>query len=204
LRIGGRPWRCIVGYGHAPEHIVAALRRAEPADLGRHGAAAHLHQCQRFDMEPEGNPLPLYLDSISALRRCRHDTLVLPSHGLPFTGLHTRIDQLHQHHEERLAEVLGACAPRPCNAAELLPVLFKRELDLHQTTFAMGEAIAHVHALVADGRLCGWPTAAARCATARPDSGPRTPKQDGDRPGWNPPCRRDAEPPSPDVLTPTW
>jgi hypothetical protein len=28
-----------------------------------------------------------------------------------------------------------------------LSVLFKRPLDLHQTTFAMGEAIAHLHRL---------------------------------------------------------
>jgi hypothetical protein len=32
-------------------------------------------------------------------------------------------------------------------------VLFKRALDLHQTTFAMGEAIAHLHMLWFQGRL---------------------------------------------------
>jgi hypothetical protein len=32
-------------------------------------------------------------------------------------------------------------------------VLFKRALDLHQTTFAMGESIAHLHLLWHDGRL---------------------------------------------------
>ena len=47
---------------------------------------------------------------------------------------------------------LAACAT-PQTAAELLPVLFKRPLDLHQTTFALGEAIAHLHALWFDGRL---------------------------------------------------
>ena len=47
-----------------------------------------------YDTEPEANPLPLYLDSISAMRALPADTLVLPSHGKPFTGLHRRIDQL--------------------------------------------------------------------------------------------------------------
>ena len=37
--------------------------------------------------------------------------------------------------------------------ADVLPVLFKRALDLHQTTFAMGESIAHLHLLWHDGRL---------------------------------------------------
>ena len=35
----------------------------------------------------------------------------------------------------------------------MLPVLFRRKLDLHQTTFAMGEAVAHLHALWFDGLL---------------------------------------------------
>lgn len=78
---------------------------------------------------------------------------MLPSHGKPFTGLHARIDQLREHHDERLAEVMAACRAVPTHAAGLLPVLFKRKLDLHQTTFAMGEAIAHLHALWLKGEL---------------------------------------------------
>jgi glyoxylase-like metal-dependent hydrolase (beta-lactamase superfamily II) len=106
-----------------------------------------------YDTEPEANPLPLYLESIRALRTLPADTLVLPSHGKPFTGLHRRIEQLLHHHDERCAEVLQACAEAPRSAAELLAVMFKRELDLHQTTFALGEAVAHVHALLADRQL---------------------------------------------------
>ena len=40
----------------------------------------------------------------------------------------------------------------PKSAAELLPVLFRRPLDAHQTFFAMGEAIAHLHYLYYAGR----------------------------------------------------
>ncbi|MGL6109758.1 MAG: MBL fold metallo-hydrolase [Rubrivivax sp.] len=106
-----------------------------------------------YDVEPEADPLPLYLESIAAMRALPQGTLVLPSHGKPFSGLHRRIEQLLAHHEERYAEVLQACAVAPRSAAELLPVMFKRELDMHQTTFALGEAVAHVHALQASGRL---------------------------------------------------
>ncbi|MBX9873198.1 MAG: MBL fold metallo-hydrolase, partial [Burkholderiaceae bacterium] len=81
------------------------------------------------------------------------DTLTLPSHGKPFTGLYQRIRQLHDHHRDRLAEVMAACIEKPCSAADVMPVLFKRKLDLHQTTFAMGEAVAHLHALWFEGRL---------------------------------------------------
>jgi glyoxylase-like metal-dependent hydrolase (beta-lactamase superfamily II) len=106
-----------------------------------------------YDVEPESNPLQLFLASIDKFLALPAKTLVLPSHGKPFTGLHERISQLHAHHRERLAEVLQACIARPATAAEMLPVLFKRPLDLHQTTFAMGEAVAHLHALWFDGQL---------------------------------------------------
>jgi glyoxylase-like metal-dependent hydrolase (beta-lactamase superfamily II) len=106
-----------------------------------------------IDLEPEGNPLPLYLAGIDRLGSLPPQTLVLPSHGRPFTGLQQRVGQLHAHHEARLAEVADACAGGPCSAADLLGVLFKRKLDLHQTTFAIGESIAHLHALWMDGRL---------------------------------------------------
>ena len=80
------------------------------------------------------------------------DTLVLPSHGKPFIGLHQRIAQQHRHHADRLVEVLAACAT-PQTAASIVPVLFKRQLDLHQMTFALGESLAHLHALWYEGKL---------------------------------------------------
>jgi len=105
--------------------------------------------------EPESNPLALYLRSIRQLAALPVDTLVLPSHGRPFTGLRERIAQLEAHHDERLDVALQACRRAPQSAADLLPVLFRPGLDLHQTTFAMGEAIAHLHALQARGQVSG-------------------------------------------------
>jgi glyoxylase-like metal-dependent hydrolase (beta-lactamase superfamily II) len=106
-----------------------------------------------YDMEPEANALRQFLDSIDKFKALDEQTLTLPSHGKPFTGLYTRIQQLHDHHRDRLAEVMQACQERPCSAADILPVLFKRKLDMHQTTFAMGESIAHLHKLWFDARL---------------------------------------------------
>jgi hypothetical protein len=74
---------------------------------------------------------------------------VLPSHGKPFRGLHTRIAQLNQHHAERLAEVVEACAV-PQSAADIVPIMFRRPLDAHQFSFALGEALAHLHKLWLD------------------------------------------------------
>ena len=153
IRIGGQDWRCISGYGHAPEHI--ALFSASKGVLisgdmllPRISTNVSVH-----DAEPESNPLTLFLRSIDQFAPLPADTLTLPSHGKPFKGMHRRIEQLHDHHRERLAEVMDACSRAPCSAADILPVMFKRPLDLHQTTFAMGESIAHLHTLWFDGKL---------------------------------------------------
>lgn len=153
LRIGDHAWRCHAGYGHAPEHI--ALHCADLGILisGDMVLPRISTNVMVIDLEPEADPLTLYLASLERMRALPADTLVLPAHGKPFTGLHTRIDQLAQHHDERLAEVMEACSAKPTHALELLPVLFKRPLDLHQTTFALGESIAHLHALWFQGRL---------------------------------------------------
>ncbi|HYD77344.1 MBL fold metallo-hydrolase [Ramlibacter sp.] len=153
VRIGGRDWQCIAGHGHAPEHISLFSPELKVLISGDMVLPRISTNISVYDVEPESNPLQLFLASIDRLRRLPEVTLVLPSHGKPFTGLHRRIEQLHEHHRERLADVLQACAERPRTAAEMLPVLFKRKLDLHQTTFAMGEAVAHLHALWYEGLL---------------------------------------------------
>jgi glyoxylase-like metal-dependent hydrolase (beta-lactamase superfamily II) len=153
VRIGDHVWQCIAGYGHAPEHIALhcpALGLLISGDMVLPRISTNVSV---IDLEPEANPLQLYLDSLQRYLPLPADTLVLPSHGKPFVGLATRVRQLIEHHDERFAEVIDLCKRQPTTAAELLPVLFKRKLDLHQTTFAMGEAIAHLHALWFAGRL---------------------------------------------------
>jgi len=153
LTINGRAWHCIAGYGHAPEHIALHCPALEVLIAGDMVLPRISTNVSVIDIEPEASPLALYLRSIAEMLRLPAETLVLPSHGKPFTGLHVRISQLQQHHAERLAEVLQACAEAPHSAAGLLMLMFKRPLDLHQTTFAMGEAIAHLHLLADEGRL---------------------------------------------------
>lgn len=153
VRIGGRDWTCISGYGHAPEHI--ALHCGELAVLisGDMVLPRISTNISVYDLEPEADSLRLFLDSIDKFLPLAANTLVLPSHGKPFRGLHTRIQQLHDHHRDRLAEVMEACTQQPCSGADILLVMFRRKLDLHQTTFAMGESVAHLHLLWLEGRL---------------------------------------------------
>jgi glyoxylase-like metal-dependent hydrolase (beta-lactamase superfamily II) len=152
IAINGQDWQAIVGYGHAPEHLSLYCADNKVLISGDMVLPRISTNVSVFDYEPMANPLPLYLKSLDAYESLPEDVLILPSHGKPFRGLHERIAQQHAHHEERLADVLLACVT-PQSTHDILPVLFKRKLDLHQTTFAMGEAIAHLHTLFFEGKL---------------------------------------------------
>ena len=153
IEVGGRIWRVIIGEGHAPEH--ACLYCAESGVLiaGDQILPKISPNISVQTHEPDGDPLAHYLASLDRLRRVLPpDILVLPSHNLPFRGVHIRIDELAAHHRQRCDEVLTACA-RPHSAAELMGVLFRRRLDRHQMGFALGEALAHVHYLIGEGEV---------------------------------------------------
>lgn len=152
VSIGGHEWNVITGFGHAPEH--AALYCAElnlliSGDMVLPRISTNVSV---FPLEPNANPVQQYLDSLEKFSHLPADVLVLPSHGKPFRGLHTRIQQLFDHHEARLAEVMEACVA-PQSAVDIVPIMFPRALDAHQLGFALGEALAHLHKLWLDGRL---------------------------------------------------
>lgn len=153
LRIGSHEWVCIDGFGHAPEHIALYCEALKVLISGDMVLPRISSNVSVYEVEPEGDPLSQFLTSIDRFKPLPVETLVLPSHGRPFNGLHERINQLHTHHQDRLNEVMQACEGQALTAMQVLPVLFKRTLDLHQTTFAMGETIAHVHALWHAGKL---------------------------------------------------
>lgn len=153
VHIGGHAWRCMSGYGHAPEHMALYCEDLGVLIGGNMMLPRISTNVSVYESEPEANALALFLNSIDKFLPLPESTLVLPAHGKPFTGLHERIRQLHDHHRANLDKVLAACNAHPCSAADVIPVLFTRAMDFHQTTFALGEAVAHLHALWYAGRL---------------------------------------------------
>jgi glyoxylase-like metal-dependent hydrolase (beta-lactamase superfamily II) len=152
VAIGLERWRVISGYGHSPEHAslhCAALNVLISGDMLLPRISTNVSV---WPVEPDGDPLGRFLASLDGFAELPPNTLVLPSHGLPFVGIRARVEQLRTHHAERLVE-LEAAASRPVTAAEILSVLFRRELDIQQRFFAMGEAIAHLNHLWHAGRL---------------------------------------------------
>jgi glyoxylase-like metal-dependent hydrolase (beta-lactamase superfamily II) len=150
--MGRNAWRVITGFGHSPEHVALYCEALQVLIAGDMVLPRISTNVSVFAVEPDGNPLRQYLDSLRKFGDLPEDALVLPSHGRPFRGLHTRIAQLRDHHTARLAEVLESCRT-PRSAMDIVPIMFRRPLDAHQLSFALGEALAHLHHLAADGLL---------------------------------------------------
>ena len=152
LRLGGGDWRVIVGRGHAPELITLwsqerGILLAGDQILPRISPVVGI-----WASTPEADPLGEFLDSLDHYRGLPEDCRVLPSHRQPFRGLAPRLDELRRHHEERLDRALAACAG-PVTAADVMPHLFDRPLDVHQQGFALAETYAHLAHLVARGQV---------------------------------------------------
>ena len=154
LPIGGRDFQVTTAGGHALEQAMlhrAADRLFFAADqvIARISPNVGVHP-----VEPEEDPLGAYLTSLTLLRATiADDVLVLPGHGLPFYGLHARVTELLAHHEQRCGAIRDACRDKPLSVAELVPCLFNRPLDAHQTGFAFGEVLAHVNYMRGRGDL---------------------------------------------------
>ena len=152
LHLGGAHWTTIAGYGHSPEHMALYCEEKRCLIAGDMLLPKISTNVGVWASEPDGDPLKLFLASLDRFLELPEDTLVLPSHGRPFRGIHTRVAALHTHHQERLAAMLAAIRG-PTTAFELVPVLFGRVFDLYQTMFALAECIAHLNHLWLSGRL---------------------------------------------------
>jgi len=154
LRIGARDFAVITGGGHALEQamLLRPLDRlffAADQVIARISPNVSVHA-----MEPDLDALGIYLHSLRSLRdTVPDDVLVLPGHGLPFFGLHVRLNELITHHAQRCELIADACRDRPLTVAEIVPHVFHRELDEHQTGFAFGEVLAHVNHMLEAGSL---------------------------------------------------
>jgi glyoxylase-like metal-dependent hydrolase (beta-lactamase superfamily II) len=151
LPIGDRAWEAMTVFGHSPEQVILYSREADILISGDQVLPKITTNVSVWPDQPLGNPLRLYLESLERFRDMADQTLVLPSHGLPFQGLQGRLAYLRHHHDERLARALEAIE-EPRTGAEVLPVLFARDLDPHQFGFAFGETLAHLHYLEWRGR----------------------------------------------------
>jgi glyoxylase-like metal-dependent hydrolase (beta-lactamase superfamily II) len=152
LQWSAQSWTALETNGHAEGHLclhAAASALLISGDQVLPTISSNIGFTWRSQ---DANPLHSFLTSLQRLHALPRDTLVLPSHGIPFRGLQSRIEDLSRHHLEQLDGVQRACESAR-TALEILPVMFRRKLHGMHFFLAMAEALAHLEYLVIAKRL---------------------------------------------------
>lgn len=149
---GGRAWRMIETGGHCRGHLCLYAAGEPLLVSGDQVLPTISPNVSVLASRPEEDPLREFLASLTDLEACGAGTLVLPSHGRPFRGLHRRIQVLQAHHKAQLDILREACVT-PQTATELVPAMFGRALRGFQRYLAVGEAVAHLNHLWHGGEL---------------------------------------------------
>lgn len=153
IDIGALQWRIIVGSGHSPEHACFYNDTHNLLISGDQLLPTISSNVSVFPTEPDANPLHDWIESLSLLKaNIPKDVLVLPAHGKPFRGAHSRLDSLIEEHRDGLDKLYDFCAV-PKRAVDVFTVLFKRPISNSNLIMATGESIAHLNYLVDTERL---------------------------------------------------
>lgn len=151
VSMGKREWRVITAGGHSPEHASFYCANDKILIAGDQVLSHITPSVIVPSAQPDANPMKEYLDSLKRFEALPPDTLVLPSHGLPFHGLHTRLAQLREHHEARL-EDMASFVTGPTSAFAIAQEVFPRVLQENPRQ-AFGESLAHLNMLASTGKL---------------------------------------------------
>ncbi len=157
VRLGDRDWKIIGGYGHCPEHACLYCEKDKIFIAGDMILPDISPNISFFpDIYLSRNPVAAYIKTLEKIRaQVPDDVLVLPSHGVPFKGLHQRAGELIHHHERRLTKLREVLAAGSQTAHQAMLGLFAhrslaRPADLF---FALGETLAHLVYDVEAGRV---------------------------------------------------
>lgn len=147
----GQRWRILITPGHAPAHVCLFHPDSGTLVAGDHLLPKITPNIGRW---PSGPPDPLddFLRSLAQLRELPVRR-VLPGHGDPYQGFRERLQELAQHHRDRLQAVLQTIREAPRSGYEVCLALFGNDLDGHNERFAMVETLSHLGYLERRGHL---------------------------------------------------
>lgn len=153
IPVGKAEWRVVVGNGHSPEHACLLNERDGLLIAGDQVLPKISSNVSVGAGEPDIDALGDWLSSIDKLLTLDAGLLVLPAHGEPFTGLHTRLHALRDEHLQRLDELAAWCAQAPRRVVDCFKILFRRPIEQEHLFLASGEALAHLRRLEVSGRV---------------------------------------------------
>jgi glyoxylase-like metal-dependent hydrolase (beta-lactamase superfamily II) len=158
LPLQTRTLRAIHTPGHTAGHLVFHDPDAAVLFAGDH-VLPHITPSIGVELLRPESPLADYLASLE-LVRALPDAQLLPAHGPVTASTHARVDELLEHHEQRLtatAAAVEAGAATGLEVARRLPWTRRAhrvdDLDLFNKMLAVNETMAHLDVLVERGWL---------------------------------------------------
>ncbi|MCC3357953.1 MBL fold metallo-hydrolase [Bacillus sp. REN16] len=150
IEFGEKQWSVIHTPGHSPGHI-CFFQEEEGILIGGDHVLEKI--TPNISVMPGAcqQPLHEYIDSLRKLKKYPIKK-IYPAHHTPVLNVNERIDELIQHHEERLAYIESLADHN--TTYEIAKILFSyKELNSHQWRFAIAETIAHLNYLEREGRI---------------------------------------------------
>lgn len=155
LPIPGWDVRAIWTPGHTPGHLCFYLPQTKTLLSGDH-LLPRITPNVSFHPGVSTDPLGDFLSSLRKVAGLAPE-LVYPAHEYRFVGARDRVQDLVKHHESRLLEVLDAVEKGPATEWEIASrMTWSRGWDNFESVqllTALGEAAAHIRALVVRGQL---------------------------------------------------
>lgn len=153
--VPGWDLRAVHTPGHSPGHLCFWVPGERLLLSGDH-VLPRITPNISFHPQSGPDPLGAFLASLDKVDALDVD-LVLPAHEHRFVGLSARVTQLREHHVARFAEVVRAVAEGRDTAWEVAACMsWSRpwaQIDGFMRRAAVGEALAHLHALQVRGTL---------------------------------------------------
>ncbi|MGK4595389.1 MBL fold metallo-hydrolase [Amycolatopsis sp. w19] len=161
--VPGREFDVVHTPGHTDGHVVFVDDEAGLVFSGDH-VLPHITPSIGFQPVPTELPLSDYLDSLRLVREMP-DRRMLPAHGPVTDSVHARVDELLEHHHDRL-EVMGAEISADVTTAYEVALRLgwtrkQRKLpdmDPFNQMLAVLETGSHLDLLVAQGKLTSTET----------------------------------------------
>jgi glyoxylase-like metal-dependent hydrolase (beta-lactamase superfamily II) len=158
IALRSRTLQAVSTPGHTQGHVVFVDETWNAMFAGDH-VLPHITPSIGLESTVARSPLSDYLDSLRLVRGLP-DRLMLPAHGKVSPSVHARVDELLDHHAERLDAMAAAVEAGAHTAYQVAGrITWTRrhrtltELDLFNRYLAISETGAHLDVLVEQGRL---------------------------------------------------
>ncbi|MCG8668379.1 MAG: MBL fold metallo-hydrolase [Pseudomonadales bacterium] len=147
----GDTWQVLFSYGHTPCNVCFYQADKGYMITGDQILPSIFPNISVWWGSDE-NPLQLYLDSLLELKVIPAQ-LLMPSHGMPFSDLQKRINQIVQFHRKRLVRLLKFLNDEPKTAYESIAAILPKSEKTWTISLVVGQVFALLRYLHGKGLI---------------------------------------------------